>query len=65
MAKETDYLARANRRVKVIDYYQGVANLTDGLSREEIAMVHKDLDRLIKRHRRLREADMWLDNNSE
>jgi hypothetical protein len=29
----------------------------------EMAMIHKDLDRLIKKHRRLREVDLWLDSN--
>lgn len=67
MAKKIDYLQRAQSRLRIIDWYQKIANPSWGVAgdftREEIEMIHKDLDRLIKRHRRLRDADMWLDSN--
>jgi hypothetical protein len=54
----------AGARERLIDFYQKmVPGKLLGMTDLEMAMIHKDLDRLIKKHRRLREVDLWLDSN--
>jgi len=64
MVKEIDYLKRADARERIIDFYQKMApGKFPGMTDLEMTMIRKDLDRLIRKHRRLREADLWLDND--